>query len=344
MTSGSAMHSEILEQPAMLAEQAANWTDQAQAILEQLNGRRQLVLLGRGSSGNACTFAAYLHSVTSGRHPIEFRPWLVTVDDVQEADWSDCFAFAFSASGMSTDISSAASWLRERGCFVVGITNSEEPSSKLHLGSSADLIFRLAAGPEKAVPATKSFTAQLFAAASLCGLKISSTAKQTAECFSQILKKDVGNIVADFMGTPKNIYWLARGYALGGALDAALKIQETSSIDAQAYSTAEFMHGPIGAVGPDDRAIIFVDSDGPDSAADTVIAALINRKTPVMVISGTDSTKSASPALYPVPFPTDRWARAAIIALVGQLAAYEYSTRLGMDPDSPRGLNKVTLT
>ena len=344
MTSRSAMHSEIQEQPEMFTKQADSWNSQASTILESINGRRQLVLLGRGSSGNACTFASYLHAAQSGRHPIEFRPWLVTVENVKKADWSDCFVYAFSASGMSTDISSAALWLKKRGCYVVGITNSDEKKESLHLGQASNKLLRLNAGIERAVPATKSFTAQIFAAAALCGIDITKAAKQTSECFSAILKEDVGGALADFIGSPKNLYWLARGYALGGALDAALKVQETSGVNSQAYSTAEFLHGPIGAIDSKDRAIIFIDSDEPDSSADTVIAALINRGTPVMVISGTDTRRSASPALYPVPFPEDRWARATIIALAGQVAALEHATRLGVDPDSPKGLNKITLT
>ncbi len=344
MTTGSAMYSEMHEQPAMFVERAASWKQQAQRIRASTENRKQLVLLGRGSSGNACTFLAYLYGTISGRQAIEFRPWLATREHTERSDWSDCYAYAFSASGMSTDISSAAAWLRERKCFVAGITNSDKEKSVLHLGQASDDIMRLHAGPEKAVPATKSFTAQLFASAALCGIDITPVTSQASSCFADILKMDIGSTIADFLGTPRNIFWLARGFALGGALDAALKVQETSRVHSQAYSTAEFMHGPIGAVGREDRVVVFVDSDEPDDAADTAIAGLLNRGTPVVVISGTTSARHASPALYPVPFPDARWARAAIVALVGQLAAFEYATRNGLDPDSPQGLNKITLT
>ena len=48
---------------------------EATALREPLAGRHTTVLLGRGSSGNVCTFATYLLALQSGRQPIEFRPY-----------------------------------------------------------------------------------------------------------------------------------------------------------------------------------------------------------------------------------------------------------------------------
>lgn len=339
-----AMLREIREQPNVLRNQCRSWQQQAKLIRADLEGRPQLVLLGRGSSGNACTVASYLYAALSGRQAIEFRPWLVTLDESGPERWDDCFVLAFSASGMSTDVSNAARWLRDRGAFVVGVTNAEADADELHLGKACEKLFRLHAGSETAVPATKSFTAQLFGAAALCGAEIVAAAEQTAECFAEVLAGDVGAQLAQFIGIPQNVFWLARGYSLGGALDAALKLQETAGVHSQAYSTAEFLHGPVAAAGQNDRAIVFVDSDGPDRAADTAIAALLNRGTPVFVISGRSAAEVRSPALYSLPFPQARWARAAILTLAAQLAAYEHASRRGLNPDAPAGLNKITLT
>ena len=134
-----------------------------------MDGRGTTVVLGRGSSGNAATFAAYLWTMRTGRHPVEFRPWLAT-QPLPEADWSDAAALAFSASGRSTDVALASTWLRGRGARVVAVTEAADPEA--HLVRASDEVFALGAGPERAVPATKSFTAQIFAAAALCGYPI----------------------------------------------------------------------------------------------------------------------------------------------------------------------------
>jgi len=107
----SHMKREILETPAMLRREAVAWEAQAQRIRRLGAGRPNVVLIGRGSSGNACTFGSYLFMLRTGRHPMEFHPW-VTTQTLPDADWSDTVAYAFSASGHSTDITEALRWLK----------------------------------------------------------------------------------------------------------------------------------------------------------------------------------------------------------------------------------------
>ena len=67
----SHMRDEVTSQPELLRSLAPSWATQAANGRKALGDRPNLALVGRGSSGNACTFATYLWSLQTGRHPIE---------------------------------------------------------------------------------------------------------------------------------------------------------------------------------------------------------------------------------------------------------------------------------
>lgn len=333
----SHMKQEALETPVMLRREAAHWEAQA-AEIRKLRGKRpNVALIGRGSSGNACTFAAYLMTLQTGRHPIEFHPW-VTTQTLPNADWSDTLAIAFSASGQSIDVAESLRWLKSQGALAVGVTASE--GDELPLLDHADAVFRLNCGPEKAVPATKSFTAQLFAAAALAGYPLASAAEQAAQAMDAIVASDTVATMATFLQGARTVAWLARGPSYAGALDAALKTQESLGMPAVGYSTAEFLHGPIAMFHPSDRAVLFSGADEPMDSKQAVAATLLARGVPFLTI-GTDATREAA---LPIPFPDDRWARTPVLAFLSQLVCAELAQRLQLDPDAPANLQKITRT
>lgn len=334
---GEHMRREILETPAMLRREGAGWEAQASGIRAAVAGRRSVALIGRGSSGNACAFAAYLFALQTGRQPIEFRPWLQT-QALPEADWSDTVAYAFSVSGQSTDIAASAAWLRRRGAMAVGITAAE--GSGIHLGDAADHLFRLNCGPEVAVPATKTFTAQLFAAAALAGFPVAEAAAQTADAMEALLAGTAVQDLATFLEGGRVLGWIARGPSLAGVRDAALKVQESLGRPAVAYSTAEVLHGPIAMFHPEDRVVLFSGSDQPMDSKRAVATTLLARGVPLLTL-GTDATREAG---LPLPMPEARWARTAVLAFLSQSVCLELATRAGLDPDAPAHLRKVTPT
>ena len=91
----------------------------------------------------------------TGQQPIELRPWLAALSYEKDPDWSKCKIYAYSVSGQSTDVAHAAAWLRRNGAKVLGITNDDQDASQTHIGKACDSLFRLEAGPETAVPASK---------------------------------------------------------------------------------------------------------------------------------------------------------------------------------------------
>lgn len=335
------MTREIAEQPEMLRSRAADWQAQCSEALEALAGRRDRALLGRGSSGHATVFYAYLHGLRSGRQAIDFRPWLTTQVTATTADWGDAATLAFSVSGESTDVIHGARWLRKRGAHVLGVTNRANSDSALARVSHRLVCFDC--GIERAVPATKTFIAQLFIAAGLCGYPIEEAAHEAADAIAWLLAGDVSRTVTDFVAGARCVLWVGRGPALAGALDAALKLQEAAGVPSLGYSAAEVLHGPIGFLDESDRVVVFLDSDGSLESAEAVIVALAARGTPFLILTS-PAGAAARPDALPLRLPTPRWARTPVFAVVAQAVALELARRTGRNPDRPPGLHKVTRT
>jgi glutamine---fructose-6-phosphate transaminase (isomerizing) len=333
----STMAKEARQSPTVLRAEAARWQEQARVIRQQTADRSTTVLVGRGSSGNVCSYAAYLVALHSGRQPIEFRPWLAT-RALPPADWSDALVLAFSYSGRSTDIAASAEWLHARGATVVAVT--EAPSPDAELLKIAQHVIRLGCGAELAVPATKSVVAQLFVAAALAGYDIADAAAQTAECMERIDAAGTPAQLATFLEGARTVTWLARGPSIGGALDAALKMQESVGIPATGYSMAEYLHGPIAAASKADRVVLFSGADEPMESRQAVASALLARGVP-FVCMGDDRSPEAN---LPLPFPDARWARTSILATIAQLTCAELAERQGINPDAHPSLLKVTRT
>lgn len=335
--SNSLMANEARSAPLILRSEAARWQREATGICRLVAGRPLSVLVGRGSSGNVCTFASYLFALQTGRQPVEFRPWLTT-QPLPAADWSDAAVYAFSNSGNSTDVAAAAEWLRGRGALVVAISEADAPDA--HLLKPAHHIIRLGCGPERAVPATKSVVAQLFIAAALAGYEIELAAEQTAACMLRIDADGTPSRLAAFLAGARTVTWLARGPACAGALDAALKLQESVGVPSSGYSMAEYLHGPIAAASPEDRVVLFSGADESIESKQAVTAALLARAVPFLCL-GSDRTPEAQ---LPLPFPEARWARTALLAYMAQLACTDLAERYGINPDQHPSLRKVTKT
>ena len=331
------MAQEARTAPHMLLSEAARWQRKAAGIRRLVAKRPQVVLVGRGSSGNVCTFAAYLFALQTGHQPIEFRPWLTT-QPLPDADWSDAVVYAFSSSGRSTDVAASAEWLRRHGALAIAI--SEADTKDACVLQSAQHIVRLGCGPELAVPATKSVIAQLFIAAALAGYDIEEEAAQLAECMVRVDAAGVPAKLAAFLTGARTVTWLARGPSVAGALDAALKLQEAVSIPAFGYSTAEYLHGPIAAAGPQDRVVFFAADDEFTDNQQAVITILVARGVPFICLG----YRQPPGAHLTVPFPAARWSRTALLAFIAQLTSVALAEHYGINPDEHPALHKVTET
>jgi len=352
---GELMSAEMAEQPDVLAQVTARAPADAEAVRavvpDPLAG---VVFLARGSSDNAAVFGRYLAELRAGRPAGLAAPSLYTRYHAT-VDWRGYLVVALSQSGATPEIISTCRAMRAGGAVVLGITN--EPESPL--GDAVDLLLSTDAGRERAVPATKTVTAQLAvlvtvtsalragAAAGTAGAAGGAGAAGTAGAAGGAADggalDGLPGAVAGVLGDPGPVERLAdrwraldrlvvagRGLAYAAALETALKVKETTGILAEGISTADLLHGPIAAVYAG-APVLLVDGGGPaDTDLDELRALLGSRR--------------AQAASLPVP-PALPEAVHVIAAITrGQQLARELARARHVNPDAPAHLSKVTAT
>lgn len=297
-----------------------------------------VLTLGRGSSDNAATYARYL---------IERRVGLVTgslapsVSSLYGAkiDMAECLLLAISQSGRSPDLLQTVRLARKHGARVAAIVN--DATSPLAL--EADFFIDIAAGPELSVAATKTCMLSLTAA-----LDLVATLAPSAD-LDQALDLLPGQLAAGWeqdwsaalepLAAARNLYVVARGQALGIAQEVALKLKETSSIHAEAFSAAEVRHGPMALVDAGFPVICLGQDD--ESQADIADLArdFIARGACVMHSGLGIDGGIALPGLTADPLVAPLVQLQSFYRLCEMLSRHK-----GLDPDRPPHLNKVTQT
>jgi glucosamine--fructose-6-phosphate aminotransferase (isomerizing) len=130
---------------------------------------------------------------------------------------------------------------------------------------------------------------------------------------------------------------VGRGFCYPAALETALKLQETSGVMAHGFSTADFRHGPIAVCGPEAPAVLLAGS-GPADQDTVQLRPELDRRVATSLLIGTEPAARVS-------WPVLGHAGEGLLATVrGQQLALARCQALGIDPDQPAGLNKVTLT
>jgi glucosamine--fructose-6-phosphate aminotransferase (isomerizing) len=293
-----------------------------------------VVFVARGSSDNAAVFGRYLAELTGGRPAGLAAPSLYTRYQAR-VDWRDYLVVALSQSGATPEIVTACRAMRSAGAVVLGITN--EPDSPL--AETADVLLATQAGPERAVPATKTVTSQfavlLSVAAALAPQQPDVPAAGPglaglAAAVSGVLEhaEPATALARRWRGVDRLVV-AGRGLAYAAALETALKVKETTGILAEGFSTADLLHGPIATVYAG-APVLLIDAGGPAAADLADLRGLLAR-------SGATAAT--------LPLPPGPEAASVIAAVVrGQQLAYALARARGADPDAPANLTKVTAT
>jgi glucosamine--fructose-6-phosphate aminotransferase (isomerizing) len=258
-------------------------------------------------------------------------------------------AVGLSQSGRTEEIVETLQWARDCGASVVGITNGAgSPLAEL-----ADVALVTEAGREQAVPATKTFTCQLAALAVLAiGLGADLDAgqlKQVPAMIEDLLAAattpgyGIEPVVAELAGVD-GLMVSARGLAYSAALELALKIKEACYLHAMGISWADLQHGPIAVVDAKTPAVIMAADSGPTQAAAVALAKRVTGAgaRAYAIGGGAELAAVSSRALAGPELP--EWLAPLGLIVPGQILTEALSRRLGIDPDNPRGLSKVTQT
>jgi glucosamine--fructose-6-phosphate aminotransferase (isomerizing) len=337
---GAQMLAEMAEQPAVLSSLLER-RDEIRARVRPLADPAPagIVLVARGSSDNAAVYGRYLLELVVGRPVALAAPSLFTLYGAR-VDCRGWLAVGLSQSGETPEIVDVFGRLRDAGARGIAVTN--DPSSPL--AEAGDAVVELGAGEERAVPATKTFLAQL-AAFALIAEALGDVPWADAEL--EALPDQLGALLDDgdpareaakVVGDSDGLIAVGRGFQYAVALEAALKLKETALLLAEGLSAADFRHGPI-AIMKHAFPVLALD-DGGRAAEDLheLEATLREGGAPLLRLGPDAGAELPIPAGVPE-------ALAPIVTVVrAQQLAREVTLARGLDPDAPPGLSKVTRT
>jgi glucosamine--fructose-6-phosphate aminotransferase (isomerizing) len=341
---GSHMAREIAEQPAALRATIDALLPRRAEAARLASETREVLFIARGTSDNAAVYGSYLIQAYAGRLATLAAPSIATTYR-SRIDLSGVLAVALSQSGQTEEIVETLAWARDCGAHTLAITNGGGSP----LVAEAEVAFVTEAGREQAVPATKTFTTQLAALAVLAlGLGADLDAGELLAVPDAVqamvgLPPELDEIVTELATVP-GVVVSGRGLAYSAALELALKLKEACYLHAMGLSYADLLHGPIAVVDADTPAIVLAAESGPTLAGSVELASRVTGAgARAYGIGGGGALAAACSRSLPGP-RLPEWLAPMGLIVPGQQLTEALSRRLGLDPDSPRGLSKVTQT
>lgn len=333
---GSLMQSEIAEALAVFARSVGAISPTARQTLQSLNiaATRAFYTIARGSSDAAANILSYEFMRETGKPATSLPPSIFSIG--RGVDLAETVTVLVSQSGASDDLVRSAKGARASGSTVIGLINQAGSA----IESIAHLTVPIGAGPELAVPATKSVIGSIAAGMALLSEIAPSYAARTAASARTMAALDGAThpnatTLVSALLRAQHVYVIGRDTGFGAAQELALKLKETCALHAEAYSSSEVLHGPL-QLATKPLLTLVLDTGQPDlqSSLDTAearfraIGGTVHRLRPSDV-GATDLTPAAAAALllylcYPLVLAT--------------------ALALGHNPDRPATLSKVTQT
>ena len=337
---------EIAEQPEVASRLLAQSHDAVAAIGARIREVRPrgYVIAARGSSDHAALYAKYLFGVRNRALVALAAPSLFTHYAKPPHLEGQC-VIGISQSGASPDVVTVLEEARRQGALTVAISNTLESP----LGKAAEFVLALGAGPERSVPASKTYTASLLALALISQAVDEDRAFEAAlsmvpHAMARALEMDsaVEKLVAHLIGTRAIV--LGRGFNFSTAEELALKLMETSYVMARAWSVADFEHGPIAVVEAG-IPIVVVDGGGAvESSMGSIRERVSAKGCPVVRLVDGKSSDVDPLTTVQVASGLPEELTPLSLAVLAQLLAHHVAVARGFDPDSPREIRKVTRT
>ncbi len=335
------MAAELKAAPEAVKRQEQALSASLPPLVARLRGKppQVVVTCARGSSAHAATFGKHLIERYLGIPVAAAAPNIASVYR-QRLRLADQLFLAISQSGSSGDLIEQASAARASGAVTACITND----TASELARRCEFVLSMAAGPELSVPATKTFIASLSALARLTALwaedeALASALRRLPDRLAAAGELDWSRLVESFAGAD-SLVTIGRGPTLAIAREAALKLKETSNLHAEAFSAAEFLHGPISLVSSHYPILMFTPTDDAAASMRSLAADLRTKKAALFTTDPSDATPDRLAALAPDHPETDAICLIqSFYAMLVHLAAAR-----GTNVDQPRHLKKVTRT
>jgi len=326
---GQHMAREITQAPAVFAASVAQ-----PVTLPDLTRLRAIYTVARGSSDAAANVLSYEIMRETGLPVTSLPPSIFSLGEGVRL--KDAAVLVVSQSGASPDLVRSAQGARQAGATVLALTNA--PRSPVE--AEADLTLTIGAGPERAVPATKSVVGAIgggMALLSALAPAYAPRAAASARALSALKDKQLPQTRALLAALLRasHVYVIGRDTGYGAAQELALKLKECCALHAEAYSSSEVLHGPLQLV-TNPLLILILDTEQPE-----VQPSLDTAEHRFRAAGGT--TFRIRPSDAGASGLTPAAAAAALLCLTYPLALHT-ALALGHDPDRPTTLAKVTET
>ncbi|PRX09663.1 UNVERIFIED_ORG: glutamine--fructose-6-phosphate transaminase [Martelella mediterranea] len=341
MTDPTHMRREIDEIPAaaarLLEGSGKAFASAGKALAEKDPG--VIVTVARGSSDHAALFLKYAIELTTGVPVASLGPSLASIYDAK-LKMGSAAAICISQSGKSPDIVALGKSARAGGALTLSLVNTIASP----LADVTDQPIDIAAGPEKAVAATKSYVNSIIAGLAVLAEWAGDAALKKAlarlpDDLDKALACDWSPLMASLKET-QSLYVLGRGPSFAIASEAALKCKETSELHAEAYSSAEVLHGPVSLVEARFPVIAFAARDKAEAAIAKTASGMAAKGADVFLSSDRGEKTTRLPFVATGHPLTD-----ALALIVPYYSFVETLSRArGLNPDQPVALNKVTET
>ena len=352
---------EIAEQPAAIAQTLAGRLSGGAVDLAELGVDAALLAAVTRIRVVAC--GTSYHSALVGQHLIE-RWARVPVDVEVASEWryrdpliaDGELVVGVTQSGETADTLAAMRLARTRGATVLAVTNVQRSQAT----READAVLFTRAGIEVSVAATKTFTSQVTAFATLAlalaqvrgALDAEGIARLAGELerLPQLVARTVESTDAEatrlarrFRDSP---LWVFLGRQAGApiAMEGALKLKEVTYRPAEAYPAGELKHGPIALIAPGTPVVCVATRSRVRDKVLSNIAEVRARGAEVIVIAAEDdraAVEEGAAEVVRVATAGDPLLQAVLAVVPMQLLALRLAEQLHLNVDQPRNLAKT---
>ena len=292
---------------------------------------RCIYTIARGSSDAAVNILSYEFMRELGLPMTSLPPSVFSLGN--GVALQDTAALVVSQSGASDDLVRSAKGAAAQGATVMAITN--QPNSNVE--AAAQLTVPINAGPEKAVPATKTVIGSVAAGMALLhALKPEYDPKPSADALRDLaINHPAANKIRAAFLRARHIYVIGRDTGYGAAHEVALKLKECCALHAEAYSSSEVLHGPL-QLATNPLMVLILDT-GSEHIQDSLNQAQARFEGVGCDVHRVRTSDLTDADLKPA-------AAAALLLAVMYPVILDTALALGLNPDAPETLSKVTQT
>jgi glucosamine--fructose-6-phosphate aminotransferase (isomerizing) len=335
------MAADLKAAPQVVRRQNQSLPERLEPLVARLRRKppQVVVTCARGSSAHAATFGKHLIERYLGIPVAAAAPNIASIYH-QRLRLADQLFVAISQSGKSGDLIEQAVSARESGAVTACITNH----TGSELAQCCEFVAPMMAGPELSIPATKTFVASVSAFARLTALwaddeLLAGALQRLPDRLAAASELDWSPLVKS-LGEVSSLVTIGRGPTLAIAREAALKFKETSDLHAEAFSAAEFLHGPVALVSSQYPIVMFTPTDAAAAGMKQLATDLRAKGAALFTTGPDDDSPNRLATLAPDHPETDAICLIqSFYSMVVQLAAAR-----GTNVDQPRHLQKITRT